>query len=292
MLMLADIVKLLRCPVCTDAMAGTERAVICARGHSYDIARQGYVALLSGAPPRVVGDTAEMIAARQRFLDAGHFTPIAAAVAEAVEADGPTPARLLEIGAGTGYYLRTVLDAVPPSVGVGIDLSKFAARRLARVHPRAAGIVADAWAGLPVRDGVVTHALSIFAPRNTHEIHRVLAPGGVLIVVTPTARHLGEIVEPLGMVRVDERKQRRLDEATAGRFALAGQAQIEYSMTLTRDDVAAVVAMGPSARHTTVEQRDRSIGVLPAELSVTASVLVSRYRRQESAQPRLATTSE
>ena len=50
----------------------------CAAGHSFDIARQGYVNLLRRAAPENA-DTPEMLAARDRFLVAGHYAPIAAA---------------------------------------------------------------------------------------------------------------------------------------------------------------------------------------------------------------------
>ena len=73
--MLADIVDLLHCPVCGDALRETGGALRCAAGHSFDIARQGYVNLVP-AP----GDTAAMVTAREAFLGAGHldFVPLAA----------------------------------------------------------------------------------------------------------------------------------------------------------------------------------------------------------------------
>lgn len=227
----------------------------------------------------MTGDTADMLDARAAFQGAGHFAPIAAAIAHAF--DAPTDARtaadaVLEIGAGTGYYLADVLDACPRRFGIALDVAKPAARRAARAHPRAASVLADAWRGLPLRDGTLTGVLSVFAPRNPAEVARVLAPGGRFVVVTPTARHLGELIGPLGMVRVDPDKDRRLADALAGTFTRTTHTLVEFPMKLSRTDVTNVVAMGPSAFHGTPAD-DPRIAALPDITEVTASVTVSTY---------------
>lgn len=273
--------SLLACPQCGDELDLLDRALVCARGHSFDIARQGYVTLLTGAATKFSGDSPEMIAAREAFLGAGHFDPLMAAVADAVVQTGEHEGAVsvLEIGAGTGHYLARVLDALPDSQGIGLDVSKPAARRLARAHPRAAAVVADVWRQLPVRDHALTHVLSIFAPRNAAEIDRVLTDRGTLVVLTPTDRHLGELVDRFDMVRVDDRKVERLGETVAGRFDRTGRVPVEVRMPLSHQDVRNLVGMGPSARHLTAERLEESIAGLPDPFPVTASVVVSTYRR-------------
>ena len=46
---LACVAELLRCPVCLGPLAPTQRSLICARSHTYDVARHGYVTLLPTA---------------------------------------------------------------------------------------------------------------------------------------------------------------------------------------------------------------------------------------------------
>jgi 23S rRNA (guanine745-N1)-methyltransferase len=274
---LEEAVGLLGCPECGAALELLERSLLCLHGHSFDVARQGYVSLLTGAASKIVGDSAEMLAARAAFQDAGFFDPIADAIADVVAPDADAVA---EIGAGTGFYLAALLEARPEAVGVGLDISKAAARRCAGAHPRAASVVADVWRQLPIRTGVLRHVLSVFAPRNAEEVHRVLAADGTFVVVTPTARHLVELIEPLGMVRVDEDKPRRLGESLSARFERVSRGRVEYAMVLARPDIEAVVAMGPSAHHLAPAQRAARIAALPAELDVTASVNVSVYRKR------------
>ncbi|HEY5858084.1 MAG TPA: methyltransferase type 11 [Aldersonia sp.] len=275
------VVDLLACPECESDLEIVERTLLCATGHSFDIARQGYVSLLTGAATKMTGDTAEMVLARDQFLAAGHFAPIAAAVTEAVAASSAGPARVLEIGAGTGYYLAHVLDAQPDGCGVGLDVAKPAARRLARAHPRAGAVVADAWQRLPLRGAAFTHALSVFAPRNAAEVWRCLTDDGTYVVVTPTAQHLRELIAPLGMVGVDADKTHRLGEAMSGWFERASRTTVEFEMSLAPADIEAVVGMGPSGHHLSAATRTARIAALRADVTgvtVTASVQVSCYR--------------
>nr|WP_280248872.1 methyltransferase type 11 [Nocardia abscessus] len=281
---LAVAAGVLACPECLRAcqdaaplaLEPRDRALRCGRGHSFDVARQGYVSLLTGASTKMTGDTAAMLEARAAFQGGGHFAPIADAVARAVTAHR-TDGAVLEIGAGTGYYLAHALDAAPPAVGIGLDVAKPAVRRCARAHPRAAAVLADAWRGLPIRDGALGGVLSVFAPRNPGEIARVLAADGRFVVATPTERHLGELIEPLDMVRVDPDKDRRLDAAMSGHFEPVDQTLVEYPMTLTGTDVAHVVGMGPSAHHPAAGAA--RLARLPESVEVTASVMVGSYRR-------------
>jgi hypothetical protein len=158
--------------------------------------------------------------------------------------------------------------------GLALDVSAYAARRAAKAHERIGAVVCDAWQHLPVRDGVASVVLDVFAPRNAAEIARVLAPGCVLLVVTPNAGHLRELVGVLGLVRVDEDKDRRLAGTLGALFVRTGSESLEWTMTLDRRTARQLVAMGPSAWHTDLSR----IGELPDPVAVTASVTLSRWR--------------
>jgi 23S rRNA (guanine745-N1)-methyltransferase len=257
-------------------------ALRCGRGHSYDIAREGYANLLPGGAGSSTADTAEMVAARVAFLASGHFEPIADAVASAaaaVLAAGVPGCCVLEAGAGTGYYLARMLERAPGRAGLALDLSKHAARRSARAHPRIGAVVADTWARLPVRTGAAAVVLDVFAPRNGAEFSRVLAPGGALVVVTPTARHLRELVDALGLLTVDEDKESRTEESLSSDFVRVGSAPVEAEMLLDHEQAAALVAMGPSSRHVEHAELETLIAGLPQRTPVTLSVTVSTYHR-------------
>lgn len=278
--MLEDVVRLLACPVCREPLTPARRSLVCTTGHSFDIARQGYVNLLQAGSPAHASDTAAMVAARAAFLGASHYAPVADAVTSALVATTSQPASVLDVGAGTGYYLAAVLTAAPQAVGLALDLSVPAARRAARCHPRAGAAVADTWQSLPVRDRSVDAVLNVFAPRNLPEFHRVLVPSGSLVIVTPTAHHLQELREPLGLLEVQGGKDDRLSAAVSGGFEQVEQRHVDVPLRLSHREVADLVAMGPNAWHTEEEARRRRIASLPEPVTVTAGVRVGVYRRR------------
>jgi 23S rRNA (guanine745-N1)-methyltransferase len=275
---LADALPVLRCPHCGADLRLEAGTVRCATGHGFDVARQRYVSLLAG-PRHPDGDSAGMIAARERFLAGGHFAPLEAAVATAAAESARAPGAVVELGAGTARYLAAALERLPGRPGIALDASAPALRRAARAHPRIAAVGADAWAALPVRDGAAAVVLSVFAPRGGEEIARILAPGGSLVVAAPTERHLAELIEPLGLLAVDPRKRDRLEEQLGPHLTAVSEATVELPLGLDHDAVTALVWMGPTARHADPAAMADAIRALPDPVTATASVTVSVHRR-------------
>jgi 23S rRNA (guanine745-N1)-methyltransferase len=281
---LTDVFAYLRCPACGGDVHPAAGTLRCAQGHSYDIARQGYVNLLGGGAGAGTADTAPMVAARGVFLAAGYFAPVLDALARAVEAAlrEDVPGCVVEVGAGTGYYLAGVLDRLGERTGVALDLSKYAARRAARAHARIGAVVADTWSGMPLRSGVAAVVLDVFAPRNAAEFSRVLAPAGSLVVVTPTARHLQELVDVLGLLSVDPAKESRTAESLSGAFDPVGAEIVEQEMSLSQAEVTELVSMGPSSRHLSAGDLAARVADLPEPVHVTLSVTVATYRPKDA----------
>ncbi|MCZ4548723.1 putative RNA methyltransferase [Gordonia rubripertincta] len=271
--MLSAVVDLLCCPVCRAPLELADRTLWCGQGHNFDLARQGYVTLLGGAGNSFHSDTTEMLAARTRFLDGGFFDPILRAVG-AECADGAT---VLDVGAGTGHYLAAAVRR-GGGRGVGVDLSKLAARQISRLEGPIGAIVADAWQPLPIADGVIDVALSVFSPRNVAEFARVLAPGGRLVVVSPTPRHLTEIVAAVGMIGVDKDKSVRIGNSMAGHFTRTARSLLEYPITLSHNQVVDVVLMGPSAFHLTEQDVTSRLTGHADPMTVTVSVTAAVYQ--------------
>ena len=274
--MLAEVVPYLRCPVCGAGLAlhaGTGNGLACPRGHSFNRARQGYVDLTAG-PVRHPGDGAEMVAARAGFLAAGHYGFISAGLAEAAPSG---TGLVVDVGAGTGAHLAAVLDARPEAVGLAVDVSRYALRRAARSHLRAAAVRADAWAGLPLRDRSARLLLNVFAPRHGAEFARVLRADGLLLVVTPEPDHLVELVTALDLLRVDPSKEDRLAAGLEKWFAPVSSTPLRRRLSLDHAAVGALVGMGPSAWHTDPEQVAARLPSLPVPVEVTASVRIGAY---------------
>ncbi|MGY1602546.1 putative RNA methyltransferase [Geodermatophilus sp. SYSU D00815] len=271
-------VGLLACPVCGAGMSATPAGLRCAAGHAFDRARQGHVTLLPPGHRPPSGDSAAMVADRVAFLDSGGYAGVTAALTAAVLADG-LPETLLDLGGGTGHHLAAVLDRLPGAAGVVLDSSPYAARRAARAHPRAMAVVADTWARLPVRDAALDRVLVVFAPRNGAETARVLRPDGRLVVVTPAADHLAELVAPLGLLRVDPDKGTRTAAALEPHLRPVDAASHREELALGPGAVRTLVGMGPHARHLAPDALAAAVARLPDPVRVTVAVDVTTWAR-------------
>lgn len=235
----------LACPHCGWPLSVVERVAGCESGHRFDVARQGHLNLLGRAAGHNA-DTPEMLAQRDVFLTGGHYQPIVDALVKMV---GGGAERIAEVGAGTGYYLSAVLEALPLAAGLGVDVSPAAARRLARAHPRMRAIVADVWQPLPLIDNCLDVVLSVFAPRNAAEFARVLAPDRRLVTVTPTAGHLAEARAAFGLMDIQPDKDERLQLSLSPLFNRGESREVRFSLDLDDHQMAALVGMGPNAMH-------------------------------------------
>ncbi|MGI3783990.1 MAG: putative RNA methyltransferase, partial [Janthinobacterium lividum] len=258
---LAAVADLLACPTCADRdlldspleLVGT--TLQCSHGHAYDVARQGHVNLLGRAVPRNA-DGPDMVAARERFLGSGAYDRVADALATAAlrsPAAPPGGSAVLDVGAGPGWYLDRVLARVDaagrPGRGVALDVSPAAARRAARSRWDVGAVVADAWGRLPVRSGSIDVALSVFAPRQPGELARVLARGGVALVVSPLPEHLAGLRAAWGLLDVEPNKQERLSATFGEHLVGVDEVDVRYPAALEGSTLEDLVAMGPNAFH-------------------------------------------
>jgi 23S rRNA (guanine745-N1)-methyltransferase len=275
----------LLCPVCRSRLGagdGRGRTLVCPAGHSFDAARQGYFNFLVGKGTVFEADAADMVAARFDFLSAGHYRPLAEAVAElaAPSLSGAftgSVATVLDAGTGTGHYLRTLLDRFPAAAAVGLDISKFALRRAARMNPEAVHLVSDVWQPLPVADDAVDVVTVVFAPRNAAEFARVLRPGGRLVVVTPRPGHLAEVSGQTGMLGIEPAKEERLAASLAGHFSPLTARELDVDLSLSPADVANLALMGPAGHHLDREALASLAAGLPPLTAVSARFRISVF---------------
>jgi 23S rRNA (guanine745-N1)-methyltransferase len=241
------------CPVCSAPLARQAGTWRCGGGHSFDAGRHGVVDLLphGHGRSRRTGDSRDMIAARQRFLDAGHYAPLRDALAEhAAEALAHTRhAVILDAGCGDGYYLAAATTAAGAACGYGFDISPWALRAAARRCRGCTLFVNDVAHRICLADASVDLLINVFAPRNAAEFARVLRPGGRLLVVVPAAQHLAELRQLMAIGAAPD-KAATIRAMFAADFEEASHGSLVYPMRLTDGDVANLLAMTPAAWHT------------------------------------------
>jgi 23S rRNA (guanine745-N1)-methyltransferase len=209
-------------------LARRDRVLVCPAGHSYDVARSGYVNLLQPQDrrSRAAGDAKSVVEARARLFAAGTARAVLDALASRASALGlDTHAGVADLGSGSGDLLGT-LSARLPIAGVGVDLSQAAVEHAARRYPELTWVVANADRRLPLPDCSARLVLSLHGRRNPSECARVLAPGGFLLMAVPAPDDLVELRTLVGgqpMAR--ERGHHLLDEHT-GTFRLIEQTEV------------------------------------------------------------------
>lgn len=290
---LGRLVPLLECPQCGRGMSAVDTGVVCDGGHSFDRARQGYLTLFGPRGRRFPGDTADQVAARDRVLGSGLFDGVAGALADAARHDataGHAATRgqrsapvVVEAGAGTGFYLDRVVEAVHaahPSadriLGIGTEISVAAARRLTKVNPSVAAVVADTWERLPLVTDSVDLLQVVFAPRNTEEFARVLRPGGILVIAVPGEGHLEPLRARAGMLEPAADKGARLDADLAGSFEPVRVRRIDSTTMIPTSTAVDLALMGPSGVHLDRSALEGELGA--ADSAVRLHVEVRSYR--------------
>ncbi|MEQ1948783.1 MAG: methyltransferase domain-containing protein [Bryobacteraceae bacterium] len=168
------------------------RRLTCAAGHSFDVARSGYVNLLQPQDKRSrnPGDTADAVKARRRLHDLGITAPLLQGIADAARLTANDV--VLDAGCGEGFYLGS-LAANTSCRAHGVDISIPAVDAAARRYPGCEWIVANADRYIPYPDASFTVVLSITARMNSPEFARVLQSGGHLIVALAAPDDLQEI---------------------------------------------------------------------------------------------------
>lgn len=234
-------VTIYACPLCSAPLAPDASGYCCPARHRFDLAKEGYVNLMPVQHKHSLdpGDNAEMLAARRDFLEQGHYAPLRAAIGRALS-QAP-PGRLLDIGAGEGWYSGGLQPELPGTEVHGIDISKHAMRLAARRYPACRFAVASSRRP-PFGPASFSHLLNVFAPLDLPAATRLLVPGGQLLRVSPAPNHLFEIKALL----YDRPRPHSESAFAAPGFTLCGSERIQHRFTIqSRETLETLIKMTP-----------------------------------------------
>lgn len=265
----------LRCTVrgCEGALAQDGPLARCPSGHSFDRAREGYWNLLQPQDrksPRA-GDRDEAVIARRRWLARGFASGLAAHVNGLIDAlELPVGASAIDVGCGEGTLTARLFGARELDAA-GVDLSAKAIALAARGAPKMTWIIANADRALPFVSGSVALAVSIFGRRPVAELHRVLAPGGSLIVVVPAEDDLIELREASQGEAVRRDRAADVLAELASSFEPASRSQWKHRVRHDREALEDALAM--SYRGARAKERERLEGLAGLEVTLSAEIL-------------------
>lgn len=266
--------QILMCPVCRQSLNLTERTWRCEQGHSYDVAKQGYVNLhvVQHKHSKNPGDTPESVDARRAFLQGGYYQPLQQAVVALLKQLDVKA--ILDIGCGEGYYTSAMQQVVEQCVGV--DIAKNAVQRAAKLNTEVTWVVGTG-ATLPVLDQSMDACTSLFSPIPQAEIARVLKDDGYLIVVTPASEHLYAMREAL-FEQVNPHTPEKFVEQLQDLFELKQEQIIDAPFVLDQQALKNLIAMTPYAYKASPERRSQL--EQQSQLEITASFQIYVFQKR------------
>ena len=276
-------VSIYMCPVCHLSLDSIERQFVCANGHTFDIAREGYVNLLLAHHKKTSepGDSKEMIKSRRSFLEKGHYDTLSEELNKTIigtfcdtaEDDG---IQILDVGCGEGFYLWKLSNDVE-SQGLldafglwGLDISRPAVRHASRRDKFSQFAVGSTYR-LPILPGCIDAILCIFAPSNSDGFLQVLKPYGRLITLRPGPRHLAALKAMI----YDSPMDHQVEAAIPTGFTCSDQIRISYGLHLRNsEDIDNLVVMTPYYWHMDKRTQDRvlSMSNLETEIDVVLTI--------------------
>jgi len=262
------------CPLCRGPLLRDPKVWHCEQGHSFDVAREGYVNLLpvQQKKSRDPGDDLQMVMARRAFLEADHYRPLRDALLALL---APLTAHnLLDIGCGEGYY-TSALSAVVPEV-IGLDIARSAVRMAAKRYPGATWLVASG-AHLPLADASIDVVTNVFTQLHVSEMLRVLRPEGHVLMISPAARHLWALREQLFDV-VHAHEPDKFLPAFEASFALAAHQEVSVPLQLSPPALQQLLQMTPYAWKARPEKRQAMVAFDRFETEAVFSLMLFKRR--------------
>ena len=266
----------LACPLDGYRLIPDEKQLCCESGHSFDIARQGYVNLLLVQSKRSKhpGDSKEMVIARTEFLNTGVYQPIAKRLAELtlLYCEGDEDVCLLDAGCGEGYYSDFVCKELMESESnrvfsfIGMDISKPAIVASAKRNRNIDWIVGTNRQP-PIEDNSVDIILCVFGFHSMEGFSKILKPNGVIILVEPGADHLTELKE---IIYADNKKAKSKEDSVANNnFSLRDSHVLQFKTAyLNNKQINNLLLMTPHLFRATKQGKESASLLERLEISV------------------------
>ncbi len=242
----------LACPLDGTPLLG-DKSLRCDYGHSFDMARQGYLHLLpvQNKRSKEPGDSREMVEARSRFLEAGFYLPISDQLNSIALQHLPLADDLcvVDAGCGEGYYLDRFCAALMvrecgAATLIGLDISKPAVVAAARRNKLITWLVASN-SNPPLLPQSVDMIFCMFGFPDYAAFKKILKPGGKVVLVEAAEDHLLELRQVI-YPEVRKAPPPALDRAEQAGFALIDSQPFSYqTAALNREQIADLLVMTP-----------------------------------------------
>lgn len=258
------------CPVCKGELTKTENVCRCPNGHCFDIAKQGYVNLLTGSKGGNHGDNRLMTRARRDFLNKGYYEKFRDGITEALCEFSKSGDVVIDCGCGEGYYTSAIEKRFGNLTIAGFDISKdeiaYASKRSERIEY----CVASSFS-IPARDESADIILEIFSPHSEKEFKRILKSGGYMIMAIPLENHLYSLKKAV----YDSPYKNEVSDFYMDGFELVKNTEIKYTVNIdSNEDIKNLFMMTPYYYKTGKKEQARLEALQSLSTELEFSVLV------------------
>jgi 23S rRNA (guanine745-N1)-methyltransferase len=281
----------LACPIDGNRLEKTDTQYVCGNGHTFDIARQGYVNLLPVQHKRSKqpGDSKTMVMARTRFLDTGIYRAIASKLTETVSAliidDKSMHDKdycILDAGCGEGYYFDALSDNLKQEKGtnnltfIGLDISKDAIAQATKRNKNISWVVGTNRQP-PVEGESVDIIICLFGFLSAEGFTKALKPGGIIILVDPGLNHLEELREIIyPEVRKQPKKESSQKEISG--FSLLSSEPLQFKTKISSNEIInQLLVMTPHFYRASKTGREKACAL--SELELTVDVIFNVFKK-------------
>ena len=260
---------MLICPVCGQGLHRNGNTMVCPKGHSFDVAKEGYVNLLRASKNGdLIGDDKFSARSRRDFLNKGYYSLLKD---ELCRLFADRQGNVLDICCGEGYYTAALGENSALQV-YGFDIAREMVR-LAAKRGNGTYFVAN-MACIPVGEGSMDHAVHLFAPFNEASFAKALKPGGRLLTVVPGQFHLWGLKRAL--YETPYENDEKLPDTQMLRFV--GSHKICGKITLaSQEDIQAVFRMTPYYFHTAQQDKEKLLGL--EQLETAIEFVIGEYEK-------------
>ncbi|MFJ7737052.1 putative RNA methyltransferase [Lysinibacillus sp. NPDC097287] len=259
-------IMLFACPICATQMQVREQgSLVCTANHSFDVAKQGYVNMMTHAATSKYSK--ELFESRKAIIESGIYDLLEEKIADKI-AGAKT---VLDTGCGEGSHLARIMTQLDGAIGVGIDIAKEGILTAARHYSEQIWCVGDL-AKSPYAETSFDAILNILSPANYGEFKRLLTPGGCIVKVVPQSGYLQELRAQL---YADSEKETYSNAQTVERFkesfAEVSIDRLTYTMPLAIELIPALLEMTPMGWHKTEDTE-----VALTEITIDLDILVGK----------------
>lgn len=272
----------LQCPICASSVQiKNKQQMVCLHSHSFDIAKQGYVFLLS--KPTQTHYTKELFEQRRKI---NMYTPfytqfqrtLATLIDTYIQETVAEPLQLADMGTGEGSHLQNVTsylsDHLGRSVnGIGMDISKEGIMHATKHDDTHIWLVADI-AHSPLAPRSMDVVLNVLSPSNYNEFARIRSKNGVIMKVIPGIKYMKEMRQFFHSSSNPVQANERVRVHFSDHFQIDEIVNIRESHPLTTIERRTLAKMSPLTWDASSENVDAFVATEPDEITIDLDIIV------------------